>query len=1088
MRSSPWLATLILLSGVVPAACSTKDADAQTKLTDGVRASSSNDLAWLSLYADSTQLPKTRYSMGEFCFWGINAPHGVTPRDNPDLYALQKSAGILGVRYDVPWYGVQQNKTYDYNWYGVEDNINAYVRDGLTVTCVLGYTPAWANGMRDRSYAPSQPVEAEALDLTSGSASLAHPFILTATPDVTPFILTPNPTPTTHYTDEVVTTNFKRGEAPRVSHWPILVNTAQVWVDEGAGWQQWRRVDNLINSPDQAKDFMIDRAGRVRFANLDMFWYHGKTPVDGSRVKVTYDAIDKVFEAGTDYTLNTKTGAVSRRMSQINGAKAEETFDSAPLSSEWQWMNAPASWNVNSSTAGNLHVAATAGLNSVGHFLYQTLSGDGDFSVSVRISDAPPMNGPSSQAGIAVYQDANNWFRYGISNDAGRPLLVRCINGAVTTYGGNGELGFLDYAPRWVTLRKQGNTWTAFTSQNDPANPDGGFQWPYSWDQTLAWPLKTGISIVGGGTVDVDQFNVNLPKIGAASSVLAYYDYLDTKPWTDFVKDFVGHYKDRVKYWEMWNEPDQGWCWNAGQDMYAEMLRSGAEAVRSVDPTAIVVSGGYANGATSNLDTIYKELPSKPFDMVAWHPYVFNNRAPDAFHWQSGITNGTGRDTMVKYGDADKEVFFGEFATDSGVAGSGGGLNERKQTEYGFRVLAWSRKLGWVKGIQWWPAKDQAPVGEREDDIFGSHAGIFYSTGQPKPSYWMYKNLATNKGFLIDLVNYDEQSNPVPASRQFPVKKVIIGSRDRSQISSIKVLTSLSATDDSAKPNSVAARCLGSVTASAIRVSVSIDSPALRTEVWTATAVSPTSFKVSGSVSGPQGTATTDELFHSDNGVVHFTIPDNSYQAGDIWQFETFLGDGFKPAATWTNDGSTGQGDITIELPSATSARYVEVQFVKAASASSIDIDEVSVQDLSGQNISQGKLYVVEGYQDEFKDAPGLPGTPPQPGGDPPVPTDPPAPDPQPSGSPSITIQIQGLPVNPQPNDRVELTVLYRNSGNASAANVLVAAPLPPHTAFVAGSASNGGVYDPVARVVRWAIPLLAQDATGEVKFQVTVE
>ncbi len=73
MRSSPWLATLILLSGVVPAACSTKDADAQTKLTDGVRASSSNDSAWLSLYADSTQLPKTRYSMGEFCFWGINA-------------------------------------------------------------------------------------------------------------------------------------------------------------------------------------------------------------------------------------------------------------------------------------------------------------------------------------------------------------------------------------------------------------------------------------------------------------------------------------------------------------------------------------------------------------------------------------------------------------------------------------------------------------------------------------------------------------------------------------------------------------------------------------------------------------------------------------------------------------------------------------------------------------------------------------------------------------------------------------------------------------------------------------------------------
>ncbi|MCC6485818.1 MAG: DUF11 domain-containing protein [Armatimonadetes bacterium] len=1087
MRYLPWLAALILLSGAVPAACSTEDADAQTKLTDGVRATSSSDNAWLSLFADSTQLPKKRYSIGEFCFWGINAPHGVTPRDTPELYALQKQAGALGVRYDVPWYGVQQSKTYDFNWYGIEDNINAYIRDGLTVTCVLGYTPAWANGMRDRSYAPSQPVEGEALDLSSGSASLAHGFVLTGQPDITPFLLTPSPTPTTHHVEEVVTTNFKKGDAPRVSHWPIMANSAQVWVDEGAGYQEWRRVDNLINSPDQAKDFMIDRGGRLHFADLDMFWYHGKTPVNGSRIKVTYDSIDAVYQAGSDYTLNTKTGVVSRHMSQVTGAKKNETFDSAPLSSEWQWMNQPASWNVGVSVPGNLRVSATAGLDTVGHFLHQTLSGGGDFSVSMRVSDAPPLNGPNSQAGIAVYQDAKNWFRYGISNDAGRPLLVRCVNGSVTTYGGNGELGFLDYAPRWITLRKQGDTWTAFTSQNDPANPDGGFQWPYSWDQALGWPLKVGVSIVGGGTVDVDEFHVNLPKIGAASSVVAYYDYLDTKPWTDFVKDFVGHYKDRVKYWELWNEPDQGWCWNAGQDVYAEILRSGAEAVRSADPSAKVVSGGYANGATSNLQTIYNELPDKPFDMVAWHPYVFNTMAPDAFNWANGFTNGTGRSIMEAHGDAAKSVFFGEIATDSGVAGSGGGLNERKQTEYGFRILAWARKLGWVKGIQWWPAKDLAPVGEREDDIFGSHAGLFYSTGQPKPSYWMYKNLATNKGLIMDLVNYDDQSNPQPASRAYNVKKVIIGSKDRSQISSIRVLTSLTATDDSSRPNSVAARFSGSLTVDPIRISVSLGSPALRTEVWTATATSASAFTVSGSVSGAQGTAQTGQLFHSDNGVVHFTIPDRQYQPGDKWQFETFLGDGFREAAVWSADGSSGRGDITVELPSATSARYVAVQFTKAASAASIDIDEVLVQDLGGQTVSNGKLYVVDGYQDEFR-SPAPPPEPPTVPDIPPTTPDPPTPDPQPVGSPNIDIQIQGLTANPQPKDLVDLTVLYKNSGSAAAANVLVVAPLPRHTNYVSGSASNGGVYDPVARVVRWAIPLLAQDATGTVTFRVSID
>jgi uncharacterized repeat protein (TIGR01451 family) len=1029
MKYAPWMLLLLLVPGA-PLSADSGNARAHTILTDGARASSDpGDPAWLTLYSDSTELPKTSFQPGEYCFWGVNGPQGINPVKTPDLFQMLKQGNIRGVRYEIPWNGLQQYVTTNFSWGEVEEAITRYAQEGFTVIGLLSYVPAWANGHRDRTAPPVKPVIGEELDLSAGSATLAHAPVVH-----TPYVVPSGAVPV-RIEEELVTANFTAGQVPVTSRQPVVPSSVRVWVDEndGRGWREWQRVERLIESPDGAAHFMADFRGRIMFRNNNLFWLHGKTPANGSKIKVSYDAYDTVYSLNTDYTYDHVTGVITARIANIEGSIERETFESSTLDPRWQWMGAPGSWDVNQSAPGHLRVDSSAALLTRGHFLYQTLTGNGDFTVQMRVTAMP-----GGHCGVMIYQDEQNWFRYCLTSDQGRPYLVQCRNGEITRLGMSGELGWMVLAPRWIVVRKQGSSFTCFTSSNSLSGPDGGYQWTYTFERDLSFPLKVGISISGSSAGhQVDEFRVVLPAMSASPRVKVFYDYLDTEPWANYVRDVVSHFRDRIKHWELWNEPDQNWCWSGTQEQMAFMLRAGYLAAKEADPQAVVIGPGYANGANRHYATIYRTIGNQFMDALAWHPYLFTNRPPDAVNWKVN-PHADGRSAMIANGDENKKVYFTEMSSTSGVTCWGGGNNDRKQAEYGLRLAMMARGLDYAGGISWWPAVDEDPVGSREDHGFGGHDGLFYfhrariqnasrannivtvttvdphpyrpgdlvyfeaktafgvtayevlsvpgpqtftfrhagpDTASvwteektingifPKPVYWAYRNAATNRGVLMDLISYDASDNPVPASGRHSVRRVVVGVQDRSRLSAIRVLTSLTATDSSARPRRVAARHIGQAGVAPFAVKVLETSSNLKTERWTVTATGPNSFTVSGSLSGAQGTAVPGVEFTSANGVVSFTVPAATYVAGDRFEFETFAGDGFTERAVWTNPGLTGPGDIAIELPSAVDARYVAVHFVRAAGASSIKVDEIGVYDASGANISQGKLYLVEGYQ-----------------------------------------------------------------------------------------------------------------------------
>jgi polysaccharide biosynthesis protein PslG len=87
-----------------------------------------------------------------------------------------------------------------------------------------------------------------------------------------------------------------------------------------------------------------------------------------------------------------------------------------------------------------------------------------------------------------------------------------------------------------------------------------------------------------------------------------------TQDWLDFLRAFASRYNQRVRAYEIWNEPNlaREWC-NKPPDpvAYAEFLKASYGTIKSVDPTAMIISGGLdpttccADGGQALPDTIF---------------------------------------------------------------------------------------------------------------------------------------------------------------------------------------------------------------------------------------------------------------------------------------------------------------------------------------------------------------------------------------------------------------------------------------------------------------------------------------------------
>ena len=98
------------------------------------------------------------------------------------------------------------------------------------------------------------------------------------------------------------------------------------------------------------------------------------------------------------------------------------------------------------------------------------------------------------------------------------------------------------------------------------------------------------------------------------------FQHLDE--WSEYVRRLVTRYKNRIRYWEVWNEENIPNFWKEPNAKdYVTLLKRTYEIIKEIDPELKVVFGGLAGVPHDYYENVLKEGGGKYFDIVNIHPY-----------------------------------------------------------------------------------------------------------------------------------------------------------------------------------------------------------------------------------------------------------------------------------------------------------------------------------------------------------------------------------------------------------------------------------------------------------------------------------
>ena len=269
-----------------------------------------------------------------------------------------------------------------------------------------------------------------------------------------------------------------------------------------------------------------------------------------------------------------------------------------------------------------------------------------------------------------------------------------------------------------------------------------------------------------------------------------HYPPSDPSAFARYVYETVSHFKDRIKLWEVWNEPNAGYrFWKPGPDAaaYGELLKAAYVAAKEADADCKVSYGGlfYSDlfnmfnvpGAVRFLEESFAAHPDLGlyFDAFSFHPYPYPFVAPETeLPWQENYVNSTRRLRAVleKLGARDKELWVTEHGWPTNYMTWG--VEPIEQARYLVRGTVLLLSEG-VDMVFWFTYKD------RDEWIWWQEAafGLLYEDGTYKPAFFAHKTLAE----MLDGCKYELNLKELfPAAREYngfafscPDRWVVVG-------------------------------------------------------------------------------------------------------------------------------------------------------------------------------------------------------------------------------------------------------------------------------------------------------------------------
>jgi hypothetical protein len=292
------------------------------------------------------------------------------------------------------------------------------------------------------------------------------------------------------------------------------------------------------------------------------------------------------------------------------------------------------------------------------------------------------------------------------------------------------EPGQTDIEERLRLMREAGIKWGRqdFVWRYVEPSP-GSYNWSFC-DQMLEMAQRYGVSLL----INL-AYEPNWVNIDSRDAVDAY---------ARFARAAVERYRDSIKFWQIWNEPNGGF-WNSTPGQYARFLVAASKAIHEADPQAKVVGLNMAFCDIQWAERMFRLIPRDSFDILAFHPYRPPNdpeerldlwmrdhlRSDDPLVHQDFPGNLEAIRRVMEFRGAVKPIWITEICWTTQIHPYG--TNELRQADLlvRFYVLAIANR---VEKVFWWTLSDE---GTRQFDQ-ADMVGLCRFDLSPKYSYYAY--------------------------------------------------------------------------------------------------------------------------------------------------------------------------------------------------------------------------------------------------------------------------------------------------------------------------------------------------------------
>ncbi len=221
----------------------------------------------------------------------------------------------------------------------------------------------------------------------------------------------------------------------------------------------------------------------------------------------------------------------------------------------------------------------------------------------------------------------------------------------------------------------------------------------------------------------------------------------DMNTWLTYVRNVVERYdgdgvedapgSPRLRYWEVWNEPNIALFWppEPNVDEYVSLLIATHDMIMAADPTAKVVLGGMAGTGVNGsgfLQHIYDAGAAPYFDLVSIHPY--SHPMFGAAPLQTAVESV--RTVMNSNGDAATPLWLTEIGW-SDAPNAWNAPTASPDSIASFLTAVYTMPLE-VEVIFWYNFRDIFADSPDVEHNFGLLEGDF----SPKPAFEAYRALA----------------------------------------------------------------------------------------------------------------------------------------------------------------------------------------------------------------------------------------------------------------------------------------------------------------------------------------------------------